>query len=48
MAQETPGGSGPAAALLDGPVDLAAVDGDESELGRDEEPVDQDEQDDGE
>ena len=48
MTQKAPGRSGPPAALLDGPVDLAPVDGDESELGRDEESVDQDEQDDGE
>ena len=40
--------AGPAAALLGGVVDLGAVDGHQRELGRDEEPIDQDEQDDGE
>ena len=48
MPQQAPRHARPAAPLLGGVVDLAAVDGDEGELGRDEEPVGQDEQDDGE
>jgi hypothetical protein len=47
VAQQAAGGAGPLVALLGEVLDPAAVDGDEGELRRDEEPVDQDQQDDG-
>jgi hypothetical protein len=46
VAQQAAGRAGPPVPLLGEVLDPAAVDGDEGELRRDEEPVDQDQQDD--